>query len=60
MLMKYLDHCYPTAPADEQAAFSDLLEQTDADLQDLLLGSASAENKITARVVSQIRTSRLD
>lgn len=38
MLQRYLDEVYPGASAGEQAAFADLLEQSDADLLDWLLG----------------------
>jgi len=38
MLQRYLSEHYPSASAADQAAFVDLLEQSDADILDWLLG----------------------
>ncbi len=40
MLQRYLSDQYPTASADDQQAFIQLLEQNDADILDWLLGRA--------------------
>ena len=38
MLQRYLDEIYPRVSTAEQAAVAELLEQSDADLLDWLLG----------------------
>ena len=38
MLQRYLSEHYPSASAADQAAFVELLEQSDADILDWLLG----------------------
>lgn len=38
VLQRYLQDIYPAAPPEEQAAFADLLEQSDADILDWMLG----------------------
>jgi antitoxin CptB len=41
MLQRYLSEHYPSASAADQAAFVELLEQSDADILDWLLGRAT-------------------
>lgn len=41
MLQRYLSEHYPTASAADQKAFIHLLEQSDADILDWLLGRAA-------------------
>lgn len=38
ILQRYLQDVYPAAPPEEQTAFADLLEQSDADILDWMLG----------------------
>lgn len=42
ILQRYLEERYPMAPPGERAAFAELLEQTDADILDWLLGRGEA------------------
>lgn len=41
MLQRYLSEHYPSASAADQAAFVELLEQSDADILDWLLGRSA-------------------
>lgn len=47
MLQRYLQDYYPFAPAADQAAFVELLEQSDADILDWLLGRAEPPSNMT-------------
>jgi succinate dehydrogenase flavin-adding protein (antitoxin of CptAB toxin-antitoxin module) len=55
ILQGYLDHCYPQADADEQAAFYELLTFADQELQDLLFGDEIHQEARIAHVIEQIK-----
>ena len=55
MLMRYLEQEHPTAPPAEQAAFEQLLECPDPQLQEFFLGTRIADTPAMAAVVQKIR-----
>lgn len=57
ILQRYLADDYPGAPAVEQRAFAQLLEQPDADLLDWLLGRSEPPADL-AHVIAKLRTGR--
>jgi len=57
MLQRYLSEHYPTASAADQKAFVQLLEQSDADILDWLLGRAEPPPDI-ANVIATLSPRR--
>lgn len=57
VLLNYLERVYPTAGADQQAAFRDLLDCPDPDVLAFVTGRSRPERKDLADVVNAVRTS---
>ena len=55
LLLNYLEHNYPTAPAAEKQAFESLLQMPDPDLYGLVLGRIESADKDLARVIGFLR-----
>jgi antitoxin CptB len=55
LLLNYLEHTYPGAPAAEQQAFESLLQMPDPDLYSLILGRIESADKDIARVIKLLR-----
>ena len=56
LTLAYLEHYYPTAPAEEQRAFADLLELQDPLLMRYMLGRETPTDAAMARVVNVMRS----
>ncbi|MDG4552601.1 MAG: succinate dehydrogenase assembly factor 2 [Candidatus Contendobacter sp.] len=56
LTLAYLERHYPTAPAEEQQAFADLLELQDPLLMSYMVGREIPADATTARVVGVMRT----
>ena len=56
LTLGYLERHYPTAPAEEQQAFADLLELQDPLLMSYMVGRETPADATTARVVGVMRT----
>ena len=56
LTLAYLDRHYPTAPAEEQQAFAELLELQDPLLMSYMVGRETPADATTARVVGVMRT----
>ena len=56
VLVAYLEHCYPTATAAEQAAFARLLECQDPDILAFLTRRAEPPDEALRDVVDAVRT----
>ncbi len=54
LLLRYLEHRYPGADADEKAAFQEVLGLADPELNGYLLQRRSPESERIARVIQQI------
>ena len=55
LLLNYLEHGYPLAPAAEQQAFESLLQMPDPELYSLVLGRSKSGDQDIARVISLLR-----
>jgi antitoxin CptB len=55
VLVRYLETDYPAATAPERAAFRDLLEWQDPELNALLLGQLEPRGEALVRVVERLR-----
>lgn len=55
LVLGYLDRHYPTASAEEQQAFANLLEQQDPLLMAYVVGRDTPSDAATARVVEHMR-----
>jgi antitoxin CptB len=55
MLLRYLEHVYPSAAAEEQAAFRHLLDLQDPEVYGLLLGRLAPETNALDRVLKSVR-----
>ena len=56
LTLAYLDRHYPTAPAEEQQAFAELLELQDPLLMSYMVGRETPADATTAKVVGMMRT----
>ena len=56
LTLGYLERHYPTAPAEEQQAFADLLELQDPLLMSYMVGRETPADATIARVVGIMRT----
>lgn len=56
LTLGYLERYYPTAPAEEQQAFADLLELQDPLLMSYMVGRETPADAVTAKVVGVMRT----
>ena len=56
LTLSYLEQHYPTAPAEEQQAFAELLELQDPLLMSYMVGRETPADATTARVVGVMRT----
>ncbi|HRF63582.1 MAG TPA: succinate dehydrogenase assembly factor 2 [Candidatus Competibacter sp.] len=56
LTLAYLDRHYPTAPAEEQQAFAELLELQDPLLMSYMVGRETPADATTAKVVGVMRT----
>jgi antitoxin CptB len=56
LTLGYLERHYPTATAEEQQAFAELLEVQDPLLMSYMVGRETPTDATTARVVGVIRT----
>ncbi len=56
LTLGYLEQHYPTASAEEQQAFAELLEAQDPLLMSYMVGRETPTDPVVARVVSVIRT----
>ena len=56
LTLGYLERHYPTASAEEQQAFADLLELQDPLLMSYMVGRAVPADAVTAKVVGVMRT----
>ena len=56
LTLAYLERHYPTASAEEQRAFADLLELQDPLLMSYMVGREVPADEVTARVVGVMRT----
>lgn len=56
LLKRYLDHHYSSASAQEQALFCRLIELTDPELYDQLMGAQNLRDPAYERIVQAIRT----
>ena len=56
LTLGYLEQHYPTASAEEQQAFTDLLEVQDPLLMSYMVGRQTPEEPVTAQVVKVMRT----
>lgn len=56
LTLGYLEQHYPTASAEEQQAFADLLEAQDPLLMSYMVGRETPTEPVMARVVGVIRT----
>ena len=54
LLLRYLDHRYPAADADEKAVFHEVLALADPELNGYLLQRRTPESDRVARVIDQI------
>ena len=54
LLMRYLQNRYPSADADEKAAFHEVLDLADPELNGYLLQRRIPESDRIARVIDQI------
>ena len=54
LLVRYLENVYPTASAEEQRCFEDLLAMQDPELYDYLIGRLRPDDKALASVVNRI------
>ncbi len=56
VMLYYLDHHYPGASEQDQAAFHELVECQDPEILDFLTGRAAPGGEALTRVVELIRT----
>ena len=56
LTLGYLERYYPTASAEEQQAFADLLEVQDPLLMSYMVGRQTPDEPATAQVVKVMRT----
>ena len=56
LTLGYLERHYPTAPAEEQRAFAELLELQDPLLMSYMVGRETPADAMVARVVGVMRT----
>ena len=56
LTLAYLERHYPTASAEEQQAFAELLELQDPLLMSYMVGRQTPADAVTARVVGVMRT----
>lgn len=57
LLQNYIEHSYADAHATDQKAFRSILQMTDPELNDLILGRAESDDKDIARVIEILRNS---
>ena len=57
LMMRYLEQDWPGASEPERAAFRDLLERQDPEINALLLGRLEPEDEALARVLESLRRS---
>ena len=55
VLIRYLDHGYPSASDAEQEQFRSLLEMPDPDLYNLVLGRDASSDPERTRLLQQLR-----
>ncbi len=55
LLERYLDRCYEQADAAERLSFESLLERSDPDLEDLLVGRIAPDSPNQERLIERIR-----
>jgi antitoxin CptB len=58
LLLRYLEQEYPTAAADERAAFVRILELQDPELFGYLVGRTTPEDDAVRHVIARIRRDR--
>lgn len=56
LTLAYLERHYPTASAEEQQAFAELLELQDPLLMSYMVGRQTPADAVTAKVVGVMRT----
>jgi antitoxin CptB len=58
LLLRYLEHDYPSAVAADRAAFARILELQDPELFGYLVGRAHPEDAAVGHVIARIRRDR--
>ena len=58
LLLRYLEHDYPSATAPERAAFVRILELQDPELFGYLVGRTTPEDGTVRHVIARIRRDR--
>lgn len=60
LFQQYLEHCYPTLSESEKLHFEALLEETDLDIYDWILGRSEVSNANYRALITQLQSFKTD